>query len=91
VVSIIEYDTAEDAIGIANDSDFGLSGAVFTADAEKGIEVARKVRAGMYSVNGANQAANTPVGGFKQSGIGREVGPEAFQMYLETKSIAIPS
>ncbi len=90
VVSILDYDTPEDAIAIANDSNFGLSGAVFTADVEKGIDVARQVRVGMYSVNGANQAAHTPVGGFKESGIGREVGPEAFQMYLEIKSIAIP-
>ena len=87
-MSVIVYDSLEEAVQIANDSEYGLSGAVFTEDVEHGIEVARRIRTGMYSVNGADQAAHTPFGGFKQSGIGRGFGPEAMRLYLETKSIA---
>jgi aldehyde dehydrogenase (NAD+) len=92
VLVVIPYDSDEDAIRIANDSVFGLSGGVASASNERGLAVARRIRTGTYSVNGANYfAADTPFGGYKQSGIGREMGREGFEEYLETKSVAIPA
>jgi aldehyde dehydrogenase (NAD+) len=90
VVSVLAYDTPEDAIRIANDSDFGLSGSVFTADVAAGIDVARKVRTGTYTVNSFALEFAAPFGGFKNSGIGREMGPEGLAAYLESKSISLP-
>jgi aldehyde dehydrogenase (NAD+) len=92
VLVVIPYDDDEDAIRIANDSVFGLSGGVASASTERGLAVARRIRTGTFSVNGANYfAADTPFGGYKQSGIGREMGREGFEEYLETKSVAIPA
>jgi betaine-aldehyde dehydrogenase len=91
VVSVLAYDTPEDAIRIANDSDFGLSGSVFTADVQAGIDVARKVRTGTYTVNAFALEFAAPFGGFKQSGVGRELGPEGLEAYLESKSISLPA
>jgi aldehyde dehydrogenase (NAD+) len=90
VLAVIAYDTEEDAIRIANDSDFGLSGSVWSASEERALAVARRVRTGTINVNGGNfYAADAPFGGYKQSGIGREMGLEGFEEYLETKTIAI--
>jgi aldehyde dehydrogenase (NAD+) len=92
VLVVIPYDDDEDAIRIANDSDFGLSGGVATASTERGLKIARRIRTGTFAVNGANYfAADTPFGGYKQSGIGREMGREGFEEYLETKSVAVPA
>jgi aldehyde dehydrogenase (NAD+) len=91
VVSVLAYDTPEDAIRIANDSEFGLSGSVFTADVQAGIDVARKVRTGTYTVNAFALEFAAPFGGFKQSGVGRELGPEGLAAYLESKSISLPA
>jgi betaine-aldehyde dehydrogenase len=91
VVSIIQYDDPNDAVAIANDSNYGLSGAVWTADVDAGIDIARRVRTGTYSVNAAMQSSDAPFGGFKQSGIGRELGPEGLALYTETKSIGVPT
>jgi aldehyde dehydrogenase (NAD+) len=90
VVAILAYGDTAEAIQIANDSDYGLSGTVWTADIDAGIDIARKVRTGTYSVNGAPQAKSTPYGGFKQSGIGREACSETLDLYTESKAIAIP-
>lgn len=90
VMAVIPYDDEMDAVRIANDSPYGLSGSVWSRDEERAIAVARRVRTGMISINGRPQAYGTPFGGFKQSGIGREMGVEGFRNYLETKSIAIP-
>lgn len=90
VLSVIAYEDEEDAIRIANDSDYGLSGAVWAGTEERALAVARRLRAGTVNVNGGNfYAADAPFGGYKQSGIGREMGPEGFEEYLETKTIAI--
>ncbi len=90
VLCVIAYDTDEEAIAIANDSDYGLSGAVWSADEDRALRVARCIRTGTLMVNGGNfYAADSPFGGYKQSGIGREMGPEGFEEYLETKTIAI--
>ena len=90
VVWLMPYDDEADAIKIANDSDFGLSGSVWTSDIEHGLDVARQVRTGTYSVNTFGLDFNGPFGGFKHSGLGREFGPEGLASYLEAKSIALP-
>jgi len=90
VLAVIAYEDEEDAIRIANDSDFGLSGSVWSASEERGLSVARRIRTGTINVNGGNfYGADAPFGGYKQSGVGREMGPEGFEEYLETKTIAI--
>jgi betaine-aldehyde dehydrogenase len=90
VIALIAYDDVDEAVRLANDSPYGLSGSVWSDDVDAAIGVARQIRTGMVSVNGAPQAWGTPFGGFKQSGIGREMGPEGLQTYIEKKSIAIP-
>ena len=91
VLSLIPYDTLDDAIAIANDSDYGLAGAVYTADNDAGVEVARKVRTGTFAVNTTQgMDFNGPFGGFKQSGLGRELGPEGLHHFCEDKTISLP-
>jgi betaine-aldehyde dehydrogenase len=87
VLAIIPFDDEKDALRIANDSDYGLAGSVWTADAEKGMDFARRVRAGTYGVNQYTMDFVAPFGGFKASGIGREFGKEGLDHYLELKSI----
>ena len=90
VLCVIAYEDEEDAIRIANDSDYGLSGSVWSASEERALAVARRIRTGTINVNGGNfYGADAPFGGYKQSGIGREMGIEGFEVYLETKTIAI--
>jgi betaine-aldehyde dehydrogenase len=91
VLSLIPYDTEDDAIAIANDSNYGLSGTVWTADVEHGIDIARQVRTGTYSVNLFGMDFGSPFGGFKSSGVGRELGPEGLSAFLEDKTINLPS
>ncbi|MBE1536967.1 aldehyde dehydrogenase [Actinomadura algeriensis] len=91
VLAVIEYDGDDRAVAIANDSPYGLSGSVWSADDERALGIARRIRTGMVSLNGRPQAFGTPFGGYKESGLGREMGPEGFRAYLETKSIAIGS
>jgi betaine-aldehyde dehydrogenase len=91
VVSVIAYDSPEEAIRIANDSQYGLSGSVFTADVAAGIDVARQVRTGTYTVNSFALEFAGPFGGYKQSGVGRELGPEGLAAYQESKSISLPA
>ncbi|MEU4409498.1 aldehyde dehydrogenase [Streptosporangium sp. NPDC023963] len=88
VLAVIPYEDERDAIRIANDSDYGLAGTVWTADTEHGMDVARQVRAGTYGVNLFMIENSSPFGGFKGSGLGRELGPEGLSSYLEYKSIA---
>ena len=76
VLSVIPYEDESDALRIANDSDYGLSGTVWTADVDHGLDVARRVRTGTYTVNSFMMEFSAPFGGFKCSGIGRELGPE---------------
>jgi betaine-aldehyde dehydrogenase len=89
---VLPYDDEADAVRIANDSDYGLSGSVWTQDVERGLDVARQVRTGTYGINqfGTIDLRN-PFGGFKASGVGRELGPEGLSAYLETKSILLPA
>ena len=87
VVVAIAYDDIDDAIRIANDSPYGLSGAVFTHDDSVAEKVVREVRTGQIFVNTAGLCVTQPFGGFKQSGLGREGGPEGLDGYLETKMV----
>ncbi|MGE2835217.1 aldehyde dehydrogenase [Mycobacterium sp. SMC-4] len=90
VLTVIAYGGVEEAIGIANDSDYGLAGSVFTADDERGLQVASAVRTGTLGVNqGYPMDPFAPFGGVKASGYGRELGPEGIDGYTETKSIAV--
>ena len=90
VVAVIPYEDEADALRIANDSEYGLSGSVWTADVDHGLDVARRVRTGTYTVNGFMMEFSAPFGGFKCSGIGRELGPEGLAAYLEPKTINLP-
>jgi len=91
VLAVIPYDGDDDAVAIANDSNYGLCGSVWTGDNDRGLEVARKVRTGTYMLNTSVPIDfATPFGGFKESGIGREFGPEGLETFLEKKSIALP-
>ena len=90
VVSVMPYDDEADAIRIANESTYGLSGAVFTKDAEKGLALARQIRTGNVTVNGLNLQVSVPFGGYKQSGIGRAGGPEGLEAYQEIKTVYLP-
>ncbi len=89
VVALLAYDDLDDAVRVANDSPYGLSGSVWSADRDAAVAVARRIRTGMVSINGAPQAYGTPFGGYKMSGIGREMGPEGLASFLEKKSIAL--
>ncbi len=90
VLSIIPYGDGDDAVRIANDSDYGLSGSVWTTDVDRGLEVARRVRTGSFGVNQPySMDPAAPFGGMKASGIGRELGREGLEGYLEVKSISV--
>ena len=90
VLTVIPYDDTDDAVAIANDSPYGLSGAIFSADEERALAVAGRIRTGTLAVNGGVwYSADVPFGGYKQSGIGREMGRLGFEEYLESKAIAI--
>lgn len=89
VVAVIAYEDKEDAIRIANDSRYGLAGCVFTADVEHGFELARRIRVGTFSVNSFSADFNSPFGGFKDSGIGREHGRAGLEGYLIPKTISV--
>ncbi len=91
VLTVIPYDGVDEAVRIANDSDYGLSGSVWSADNAAALDVARRVRTGTYTVNGFMLEFSCPFGGFKQSGVGRELGPEGLAAYLEAKSISLPA
>lgn len=89
VLTVIAHDGDDDAVRIANDSPYGLSGTVFSADDERAAGIAARMRVGTVNVNGGVwYSADMPFGGYKQSGIGREMGLAGFEEYLETKAIA---
>ncbi|HSG33902.1 MAG TPA: aldehyde dehydrogenase [Sphingomonadaceae bacterium] len=89
VLCLIPAEDEEDAIRIANESNYGLNGAVFTSDPQVAYDIARRVRTGVVGQNGMKMEWSAPFGGFKQSGIGREGGEEGLWPYLETKAILL--
>ncbi|MER6524603.1 aldehyde dehydrogenase [Streptomyces sp. NPDC001508] len=91
VICLLPYGDESEALKIADDSEYGLSGSVWTADTAHGIEVARQVRTGTYSVNTFSLDMLGPFGGYKNSGLGREFGPEGYDAYLEHKMIHLPA
>jgi aldehyde dehydrogenase (NAD+) len=89
VLAVIPYDDDEHAVRIANDSVYGLSGAVHSRDTERAVALARRIRSGTFSINGGNYfAPDAPFGGYKQSGIGREMGVPGLEEFLERKTFA---
>jgi aldehyde dehydrogenase (NAD+) len=93
VLAVIPYDGGDaEAVAIANDSNYGLCGSVWTSDHARGLEVARAVRTGTYMLNSPIPIDfSTPFGGYKESGIGREFGPDGLELFLEKKSINLPA
>ncbi len=90
VLVVIAHDGDDDAVAIANDSPYGLSGAVYSGDEDHALAVAARIRTGTLGINGGIwYGADVPFGGYKQSGIGREMGVAGFEEYLETKAIAV--
>ena len=90
VVAVMPFDDEADAVALANDTEYGLSGSIFTRDVGRALRVARGVEAGNLSVN-SHAAVRywTPFGGFKQSGLGRELGPDAPNAFTEEKNVFI--
>ena len=89
VLSIIPYDSEDEAIAIANDSMYGLAGGVWSGDPERAERVARRIRTGQVEINGATFNPLAPFGGFKQSGHGRELGKFGLEEFLEVKSLQL--
>ena len=91
VLAVIPYDDTDDAVRIANDSEYGLAGSVWTGDIDQGLDIARRVRTGTYGVNQYTMDFIAPFGGYKGSGLGREFGVEGLSHYVELKSIVPPA
>jgi len=90
VLSIIGYEDEDDAIRIANDSDYGLSGGVWSSDADRALAVAKRLRTGEVDMNGSFLNTDAPFGGYKKSGNGRELGRFGLAEFLEAKQINLP-
>ncbi len=90
VLAVIPFDDEADAVRIANDSEYGLAGSVWTGDIDKGMDIARRVRTGTYGINQYTMDFVAPFGGYKASGLGREFGKEGLEHYIELKSIVPP-
>jgi betaine-aldehyde dehydrogenase len=92
VLAVIPYDGDDQAVSVANDSQYGLCGSVWTSDPDRGLKVARQVRTGTYMLNSPIPIDfATPFGGYKESGLGREFGPEGLELFLEQKSVTLPA
>ena len=87
VVCVIPFEDDDDAVRIANDSDYGLSGSVYSPDLDRARDIADRMRTGNVGLNGSGASFNIPFGGYKKSGIGREMGPEGLKAFLETKAV----
>jgi acyl-CoA reductase-like NAD-dependent aldehyde dehydrogenase len=87
VLCIMPYDGEDDAVRIANDTVYGLAGGVWAATPERARSIASRIRAGQIEINGGGFNPNAPFGGYKQSGVGREMGPYGFEEFLQVKSL----
>ncbi len=87
VLSIMPYDDEDEAVRIANDTPYGLAGGVWSADPDRALRVARRIRAGQVEVNGGAFNPKAPFGGYKQSGVGREAGRYGLDEFLEVKAL----
>ena len=88
VACVIPFDSEADAVRIANGTIYGLSGSVWTGDGARALRVARALETGVISINSNTSVrVSTPFGGFKQSGVGRELGPDALDHYTEVKNV----
>jgi acyl-CoA reductase-like NAD-dependent aldehyde dehydrogenase len=91
VLVVLPYDTVDDAIAMANDSDYGLGGTVWTQDEDRGLAIARAIETGTVGINSYKIDLGSPFGGVKSSGLGRELGPEGLASYFAVKSIFLKS
>ena len=87
VLCITSYSSEEEAVELANDSEYGLSGGVWSGNEERAMRVAKMLRTGQVSINGGAFNVTAPFGGYKQSGLGRELGVHGMEEFLEIKSI----
>jgi betaine-aldehyde dehydrogenase len=87
VLSVLPYDDVDEVIRIANDSNYGLGGSIYSADTAKALEIAKQIRTGSLNINGAVSLLHTPFGGFKDSGVGREGGRWGMMEYCEVQAI----
>ncbi|QWF77548.1 aldehyde dehydrogenase family protein [Amycolatopsis sp. CA-230715] len=90
VLAVVPFDDEEEAVRLANDTEYGLGAGLFTADGQRAFRVARRLKAGTIGINGFQVEPHLPFGGFKQSGLGREGGRSAFEAYTELKSVLMP-
>jgi betaine-aldehyde dehydrogenase len=88
VACVIPFEGEEEAVALANDTPYGLSGSIWTGDGAKALRMARAIDTGVLSINSNSSVrVSTPFGGFKQSGVGRELGPDALEHYTEVKNV----
>ncbi len=91
VLVVIPFDDDDDAVRIANDSPYGLSGQISSGDINRARDVASRIRTGTLGLNGAVwYGADAPFGGYKQSGVGRQCGIEGLEIFTQTKTVALP-
>jgi aldehyde dehydrogenase (NAD+) len=90
VLTVLKYSGDDEAVNIANNSAYGLGGAIWGTDVERAVDVARRIRTGQVSINGTI-SGDAPFGGFNQSGIGREGGVMGMRAYMEPKAIGVPT
>jgi aldehyde dehydrogenase (NAD+) len=90
VLAVLPFDDEDEAVRIANDTEYGLGAGVYTTDARRAFRLARRLRAGTVGINGFQVEPHLPFGGFQQSGLGREGGQSAFESYTELKSVLMP-
>jgi aldehyde dehydrogenase (NAD+) len=90
VLAVVPFADEDEAVRLANDSEYGLGAGLYTADARRAFRVAQRLRAGTVGINGFQLEPHLPFGGFKQSGLGREGGQAAFEAYTELKTVMMP-
>jgi aldehyde dehydrogenase (NAD+) len=91
VLSVVPVDGVDEAVAVANDSEFGLSGAVWAPTVDEAAGIARRLRTGRVSVNGGRSSVLSPFGGFRKSGVGRELGPHGLAEYFELMALHLPT